>query len=258
MKNPHKILITGASSGLGKALAVEYANSQNILFLSGRNKQRLQEVAKLCEAKQAQVISKVIDVKNKAEMAKWIEEIADKYGLDLVIANAGISAGTSSGVESDEQIAEVFQTNIDGVLNTVNPAVKLMQKQGKGQIAIMSSLAGFRGLPSSPSYSASKAAVRVYGEGLRGFLAKFNVQVNVICPGYVKTPMTDVNKFPMPFLVEAPKAAKIIKKALIKNKSRITFPFALYFTVWLATLLSPTITDPIFAKLPGKESLTNQ
>ena len=130
-----------------------------------------------------------------------------------------------------------------------------MQKRQKGQIAIISSLAGFRGLPSSPAYSGSKAAVRVYGEGLRGNLKKFGIAVNVVCPGYIKTPMTDVNKFPMPFLMSAQECAAIIKDGLVKNKSRISFPFPLFFVVWLATLLSNKITDPIFAKLPAKESL---
>jgi short-subunit dehydrogenase len=116
-------------------------------------------------------------------------------------------------------------------------------------------LAAFRGLPSSPSYSASKAAIKIYGEGLRGLLAKSGIKVNVICPGYVRTPMTDVNQFPMPFIISASKAAKIIRKGLAKNCSRIAFPFPLYFLVWLASLISTTITDPIFARLPSKEGL---
>jgi short-subunit dehydrogenase len=172
-----------------------------------------------------------------------------------VIANAGISAGTSGGLESEDQIESIFKTNIDGVINTINPAIKIMEKQKYGQIAIISSLAGFRGLPSSPAYSASKSCVRVYGESIRGSLAPLGIKVNVVCPGYIKTPMTDVNEFPMPFLMDANKAAKIIKNGLRKNRSRIAFPFPLYFVVWLATLISTTITDPIFARLPKKKSL---
>ncbi len=249
------ILITGASSGLGKSLALEYAKTEIILFLSGRNEKNLKEVSKICKKQGAKVNSKIIDVRDKEHMKKWILEIAKKQPLDLIIANAGISAGTADGIESEEQISQIFTTNVDGVLNTVNPAVKIMQKQKSGQIAIISSLAGLRGLPSSPAYSGSKAAVRVYGEGLRGSLAKFGVKVNVICPGYIKTPMTDVNNFPMPFLISSKKAAKIIKNGLEKNKSRIAFPFPLYFVVWLMSLISTKITDPIFAKLPGKSSL---
>ncbi len=253
MKNPKNIIITGASSGLGRALAVAYAANGINLFLSGRNLEKLQETKKICENLNAKVFIEIIDVKDELAMKNYLEKIAE---VDLVIANAGISAGTAGGTESTAQIKEIFATNIDGVLNTINPLITKMKAQKRGQIAIISSLAGFRGLPSSPAYSASKAAVRVYAEGLRGNLANFGIEVNAICPGYIKTPMTDVNDFPMPFLMSAEKAAKIIKKNLEKNKSRIAFPFGLYFTVWLSALLSPVITDPIFAKLPGKKSLS--
>lgn len=254
------ILITGATSGLGSALAEVYAEAGNILFLTGRNQEKLNHITKICQDKQAQVISKTIDIKDGKTVKDWINQIGQEFHLDLVIANAGISAGTSSGSESENQIKEIFSTNIDGVLNTINPAIGVMEKQKikikyKGQIAIISSLAGFRGLPSSPAYSASKACVRVYGEALRGSLVSLGIAVNVVCPGYIKTPMTDVNDFPMPFLMSAREAAEIIKKSLAQNKSRIAFPFPLYFIVWLATLISTTITDPIFAKLPKKKSL---
>jgi short-subunit dehydrogenase len=252
---PKTILITGASSGLGKHLALEYAKAGNRLFLSGRNKAKLKEVCSLCQKSGAKAEVAIIDVRKKDEMREWIDGIGNKCKLDLVIANAGISAGTSDGIESDEQIEEIFDVNINGVLNTVNSAMKVMQKQGSGQIGIISSLAGFRGLPSSPAYSASKSAVRVYAEGLRGCAAKIGIKVNAICPGYIKTPMTDKNNFPMPFLMSAQKASKIIRIGLEKNKSRIAFPFQFYFIVWLMALLSTKITDPIFSKLPAKSSL---
>jgi short-subunit dehydrogenase len=255
MRNPQTILITGAGSGIGKALALEYAQNGIKLFLIGRSLEKLKATQFACLDKKAEVEIKIIDVKNQEQMSEYIEEISRKHGLDLVIANAGISAGTSSGTESEKQISEIFSINVDGVLNTINPAIKFMTKIKKGQIALISSLAGFRGLPSSPAYSASKSAVRVYGEGLRGSLAPLGIEVNVICPGYIKTPMTDVNNFYMPFLMAPDKAARIIKKSLEKNKSRIAFPFPLYFIVWLLTLISPKITDPIFAKLPKKKSL---
>ncbi len=254
------ILITGATSGLGWALAEVYAEAGNTLFLTGRNQEKLNHITQICQDKQAKVISKIIDIRDSKAVKSWIQNIGQEFRLDLVVANAGISAGTSSGAESENQIKEIFSTNIDGVLNTINPVIVVMDKQEvninyKGQIAIISSLAGFRGLPSSPAYSASKSCVRVYGEALRGSLAPLGIWVNVVCPGYIKTPMTAVNEFPMPFLMDAKKAALIIKKSLAKNKSRIAFPFPLYFVVWLATLISTKITDPIFAKLPKKKSL---
>jgi short-subunit dehydrogenase len=252
------ILITGASSGIGKALAIIYAKNSNNLFLCARNQEKLAEVKKICNKSpdfKGKIYSYIIDVKDKNALQACIAKIEKSYNLDLVIANAGISAGTSLGIESEEQINEIFATNLNGVLNTINPAIKYMKDRKKGQIAIISSLAGFRGLPSSPAYSASKAAVRVYGEALRGNLAKFGIKVSIVCPGYVKTPMTAVNKFYMPFIIESDKCAKIIKAGLKANKSRIAFPFLLYFVVWLMTLLSPKITDPIFAKLPKKKAL---
>ncbi|MBM5782047.1 MAG: SDR family NAD(P)-dependent oxidoreductase [Pelagibacterales bacterium] len=257
MQNPQNIVITGASSGIGKALAIAYSKQAVNLFLGARNLDKLQEVKQICQELNSQinVFCSKIDVKDEQKMLNWISEIEQKFQIDLVIANAGISAGTASGTESSQQIKEIFAVNVDGVLNTINPTILKMKERKKGQIAIISSLAGFRGLPSSPAYSASKAAVRVYGEALRGNLASFGIEVSVICPGYIKTPMTDVNEFPMPFLMKPEICAKKIINGLRKNKSRISFPFPLFFTVWFCTLLTNRITDPIFAKLPAKKSL---
>lgn len=255
MKNPKNILITGAGSGIGRALALVYSRPDVNLFLCGRDLQKLQATKILCEELKANVLLEIIDVCDEVATKNWIAKIEENYELDLVIANAGISAGTAGGPESFDQIKKIFSTNVDGVLNVTHPAIEKMKTRKKGQIALVSSLAGFRGLPSSPSYSASKSAVRVYGEALRGNLAGLGIAVNVICPGYIRTPMTDVNDFPMPFLMEPAQCARIVKDGLAKNKSRIAFPFPLYFVVWLATLLSTKITDPIFAKLPGKKAL---
>lgn len=254
MKNPKRILITGANSGIGKALALAYAAEGVRLFLTARDHQRLEEVRELCISKGSLVITKSIDVKNKKELRDWILEIGKNYGFDLVVAGAGISAGTLGGNESVNQALEIFEVNVSAVINTVNSAIEVMEKRNSGQIAIISSLAGFNGLPSCPSYSASKAAVRIYGEALRISLLKHKIGVSVICPGYVKTPMTDVNEFPMPFLISADKAAKIIKNGLAKNKARISFPLPLYLIVRLMAILPSFIINPILAKMPGKKS----
>lgn len=249
------IVISGANSGIGRALAIKYSAPNVNLFLCARNLERLQDIKQICLELKANVFIKAVDVRNEAQIEEWINEIEKNHAIDLVIANAGISAGTSGGAESVKQIKDIFATNIDGVLNLINPVIEKMKQRRTGQVAIIASLAGFRGLPSSPAYSASKAAVRVYSEGLRGNLAEFGIKVNAVCPGYIKTPMTDVNKFYMPFLMPAAKCAQIIKDGLAKNKSRIAFPFPLYFVVWLATLLSTRITDPIFARLPKKSQM---
>jgi short-subunit dehydrogenase len=252
---PKNILITGASTGIGKSLAIAYSKSNVNLFLCARNQENLLQTKLACENLNANVQIKILDVCNQLECKNWIDEIEKNYALDLVIANAGISAGTSKGTESFKQVQEIFDTNLYGVLNIIHPVIDKMLMRKSGQIAIISSLAGFRGLPSSPAYSASKSAVRVYSEALRGNLAKYGIKVNAICPGYVKTNMTAKNNFYMPFLMPVEKASEIIVEQLEKNKSRIAFPFPLYFIVWLATLISTKITDPIFAKLPSKKAL---
>jgi short-subunit dehydrogenase len=251
----HNILITGASSGIGRALSIAYSKEGVNLFLCARNEEKLETTKKLCEELGAKVFIKILDVKDEIACKNWVEEIENNYPISLLIANAGISGGTAGGSESFNQVKEIFSVNLYGVVNITHPVIEKMKIRKNGQIAIVSSLAGFRGLPSSPAYSASKAAVRLYSEGLRGNLQDFGIKVNTICPGYIKTPMTDVNNFYMPFLMSVDRCATIIQKGLEKNKSRIAFPFPLYFVVWLATLLSTKITDCIFAKLPKKNSL---
>ncbi len=258
MKIPRNILITGASSGLGLALALEYSKPGKILYLQGRNVDRLESAAAACQALGATIYTKAIDVTNTQGMQEWIMRADAQTPLDLVIANAGISAGTGGKTEADAQVRHIFATNIDGVINTVQPVVPLMLARGSGQIAIMSSLAGIRALPSSPAYSASKACVRYYGESLRGNLLKFGVSVSVICPGYIKTPMTDVNDFPMPFLMTAQKAANLIARRLVRGSGRIAFPHALYLPLWWLSCLSPLITDFIFSRLPSKPAANKE
>jgi len=131
-----------------------------------------------------------------------------------------------------------------------------MTARHRGQLAIVSSLAGLRGLPSCPAYSASKACVRAYGEGLRGWLGTHGVEVSVICPGYIRTPMTVNNPYPMPFMMDADKAARIIADGLAKDKSRIAFPLALYLPILLTNALPLWLTDPFFARLPAKPATT--
>jgi len=249
------ILITGASSGIGEALALEYAAEGRTLWLSGRDGARLEAVAAACRAKGAEADAHIVDVTDRTEMENWLAFAEERAPLDLVIANAGISGGTSGTPgrgEGAHQTRRIFDINMDGVLNTVLPTVAAMQQHGGGQIALMSSVASFRGIPGAPAYSASKAAVRAYGEALRGALAPANIRVSVICPGFVRSRMTDANKFHMPFLMDADRAARIIRRGLDRNKARIAFPFPTYFATWLMGALPPAVTDPFFRKMPEK------
>jgi short-subunit dehydrogenase len=252
MKNPKSILITGGSSGIGAALALDYAAPGVFLALAGRDAGRLEEVAGRCRAAGAEVATGVVDVREAAALAAWMAEQDSRRPLDLVIANAGVSAGTGTFGESDDQARHILAINLDGVVNTVLAAAELMRPRRRGQVALMSSLAGFRGFPGAPAYCASKAAVRVWGEALRGTLAREGIGVSVICPGYVKSPMTAKNDFPMPFLMEAERAAAIVRRGLAANRARIVFPRRLFTAVWLLSLLPPAWTDPLLARLPEK------
>ncbi|MDJ0684912.1 MAG: SDR family NAD(P)-dependent oxidoreductase [Alphaproteobacteria bacterium] len=248
-----RIVVTGASSGLGAALAEAYAATGAALFLFGRNEARLAETAaKAAEAGAAQIETHTIDVSDAREMKEALDTIDAAAPLDLVIANAGVSGGTGGGGETADQTARIFDINLYGVLNTVQPVLPRMLARGRGQIAIMSSLAAYRGFAGAPAYSASKAAVKTYAEALRAAHAKDGVRINAICPGFVETPMTDVNVFAMPFLMPAPEAARRILRGLEKNKAVVAFPWPMHWAVSAFSLLPPALAVPLLSRMPEK------
>jgi short-subunit dehydrogenase len=246
------VLITGASSGIGAALARLYACPGAKLALTGRDRTRLEAVAGECRAAGAEVLARAVDVCDRAAMAAFVQEADSRAPLDLVVANAGVSAGTGEGDEPPEQLRNITRTNVEGVQNTTEPALALMAPRRQGQIGLLSSLASFRGFPGAPAYCASKAWVRVWGEGLRGHLHDKGIGVTVICPGFVATPMGARNAFRMPFLWTAEKAARAIVRGLAKNKARCAFPFPLYGLIWWFGSLPPWSTDWLFRRLPKK------
>ena len=252
MRNPKHILITGSSSGIGASLAKLYGHNGVRLSLHGRDLNRLTALSNELKEQGCNVTFFQGDVCDGEKMAFWINQCDALEPIDLIIANAGISAGKDGYGESDAQSREIFKINLEGVLNTVQPAIEIMKKRRHGQIAIMSSLAAFRGIPRAPSYTASKAAVRIYGEALRGEMGLHNISVNVICPGFIKTPMTDVNLFPMPFIMTAEKASLIIKKGLAANRARIAFPTFMYILVRVMAALPQSLIDAIILRLPKK------
>lgn len=234
--SPKNILITGASSGIGAALSSAYASEDVVLYLLGRDEQRLSEVAEQCRDRGAVVEVITQDVTDGDGMARVMIDIDSRTSLDLVVANAGIGRN-----KEDQAFArEVVNTNILGMLNTIEPAVELMTARRRGHIAIMSSLAAFRALGGPPGYAASKAWARLYGEALRGRLARSGVAVSVICPGFVMTPMTAKSGFTG---MTAEEAAKTIKSGLSKNKVRISFPAGMVFRTWLSSMLPSFWTD---------------
>jgi short-subunit dehydrogenase len=247
------ILITGASSGLGAALALIYSQPGVVLFLVGRDEARLNAVAAECRARGAETIIRQVDVTDQAAMENWVLAADEQAPLTLVIANAGISGGTGGRLgETAQQTRAIFATNLDGLLNCLLPLIPRLQARKAGQIAIMASLAGFRGMPSAPAYAASKAAVKVWGEGVRGWLQADQVGVSVICPGFVETAMTANNRFPMPFLLKPEQAAAIMKRGIDANRARIAFPWPMAAIVWLLAALPPAWVDPLLSRTPKK------
>ncbi len=234
MKNPKSILITGGSGGIGKGLCVAYAAEGVTVSFTGRDERRIGEVAALIRDKGANVNAAALDVTDGDAMKLWIEKIDDMAPLDLVIANAGIGEPHE---RIEERTARVFDVNVYGVFNTIHPALERMRKRRRGQIAIVSSIAAYMGLPWSVAYSASKAAVKIYGEGLRLRYRDEGIEITVICPGVVHTPMTESHYRDMPGWLTVDRAVRIIAKRLERNPRLIAFPwYTLSIARWASGL----------------------
>lgn len=246
------IVITGASSGIGQALAELYARPGVLLALTGRDPARLAAVAETCRQRGATVEAETVPVTDQAAMEAFIQRTAARSRLDLVIANAGVSGGFKAWDDFDAYVRSITSVNIDGVLNTVNPAIPVMVKQRHGQLAIVASIAGFLAMPGAVPYSATKHFARAYAEELRGRLAREGVRVSAICPGFVTTRMTARNKFPMPFLMDERRAARIIMDGLAHDRGRIAFPWPMLAMVRLMGLLPYPLVDWILRRSPAK------
>lgn len=246
------ILITGASSGIGYALAKELAGPNVALTLTGRDAVRLEEIKGALSETGADVIIDRINVTDTKAMELLISKADARKPLDLVIANAGVSGGSDPEISDEDQALNIMTTNVLGVMNTALPAKRLMSARGQGHIAIVSSLAGFRGLPTAPTYSASKVAVRAWGEALRPGLAEDGIGLTLIYPGFVESRITDKNNFPMPFLMSAEKSAQIIVKGLSKSKNSIFFPWQMVAIMRCLALLPGPIFNKVLAKGPKK------
>ncbi len=250
---PRAILVTGASSGIGEALALVYARPGTTLFLSGRDAERLTATADACRARGAVAEGRVLDVRDRDAMAAWIADCDARAPLDLVIANAGISGATAGEPDANADLTrEILAVNLDGVVNTVLPAAAAMSARGGGQIALMASLAGYAGMPGAAAYCASKAAVKVWGEGLRGELAARGVGVSVICPGWVDSRITRSNRFPMPFFLTAERAADLIARGLRRDRARIAFPWPTALAAWMLMSLPASLSSRLTRGLPKK------
>jgi NAD(P)-dependent dehydrogenase (short-subunit alcohol dehydrogenase family) len=254
---PH-LLITGASSGIGRALALAAAAPGVTLHLGGRDPDRLAATAEACRAAGAEARPHRVDVRDAAAMAAWI---AGAGRLDLVIANAGISAGTGGATEPPAQARAIFETNVGGVLNTALPAIEAMAAQPpgpdglRGRVAVIASIAAFVAVPWSPAYCASKAAVQGWAEALDATERSRGIRLHAVCPGYIRTPMTARNQFPMPLLMDAEEAARRTLRGIAAGRTRIVYPWPLYAVARLVGALPPGLRAALFTMAPAKGKL---
>ncbi|MCZ6474335.1 MAG: SDR family NAD(P)-dependent oxidoreductase [SAR324 cluster bacterium] len=234
-----KIFITGASSGIGKALAEALAVPDCTLGLAARRMERLQQLKGELEARGATVFVYQVDVRDAKAMEQAVDAFANSAGgITHMIANAGVKSGGRLAGGTAERLTDVFAVNVIGVINSLVPAANRMVEQQSGHLVSIGSVAGFRGIPGRSDYNASKSAVQIMMDGFRLELRAQGVKVTNICPGFVESEMTGTNNFHMPFFLKADKAARLIVKAIQRNKKTYIFPWQ-----WRVLL-------PIIVRLP--------
>ncbi len=246
-----RVIITGASSGIGEALAKRYAAQGAMLGLIARREGALKRLA-------AQLISPAriypVDVRDAAGLAAAAQDFMSCYGCpDAVIANAGVSLGTLTEYAEDVQaFQDVMDINVMGMVKTFQPVVAPMREAGRGALVGIASVAGFRGLPGAEAYSASKAAAISYLESLRVGLKRSGVKVITICPGYIDTPMTANNPYPMPFLMSADAAARKIISLIERRKTFAVIPWPMAVFARILRLTPNRLYDRLFGDAPHK------
>lgn len=248
---PLKVFITGASSGIGLALAEQYARQGAALGLVARRLDALAEFAR--RFPQLSISIYCADVRDDASVAHAASQFIAEHGLpDVVIANAGISKGVATGHGDLETFREVMDVNCFGMAATFEPFAKLMSERRHGTLVGIASVAGVRGLPGSAAYSASKAAALAYLESLRVEMRPFDVAVVTIAPGYIRTPMTARNPYPMPFLLDAERFAEKAAGAIARKVRFAVIPWPMRIVAMLLGWLPRWLYDRLFEKAPRK------
>jgi short-subunit dehydrogenase len=219
-------VVTGASSGIGRALAKELAKAGVRVGLVARRREALEQLAAEIGQAGGTAVVAAADVAERQPTVAAIHEVAARLGpVDLLVANAGVGAPTHLEPLNVPQVEQMFQVNTLGVVYAVEAVLPEMLRRGRGHLAAVSSLAAYKGLPGESAYCATKAAVNAFMEGLRIQLRGKGIAVTTVCPGFVRTPMTSVNEFSMPFVMEADEAARRIVRALRRRVKVFNFPW---------------------------------
>ena len=246
------VFITGASSGIGAALARRYASEGATLGLFARREQALDEVAQSLDA--TRVATYVGDVADATRAADAACDFLARFGpADIVIANAGISRGADTSLAEDLPVfRDILETNVLGLVHTFHPFIASMRAARRGTLVGIASIAGFRGLPGAGAYSSSKAAAINYLESLRIELARDGVTVVTICPGYIATAMTAGNPYRMPFLMQADRAATLIARAISRRRRWYVLPWQMAVVGAILRAMPRPLLDALLERAPRK------
>jgi len=232
------VWIVGASSGIGRALALALARDGRTVVVSARREPMLAELARAAEALDGSIQPFPLDVTQPKAIAAAVARIeAEVAPIDTAILCAGVYVRDTAAVIRAAQVKETMNVNFFGAVSAMETLAPRMGGRGWGRIVAVASLAGYRGLPYAAAYGASKAALIAYCESLRPELEQAGVTVQVVCPGFVKTPLTDVNEFPMPFLMPVEDAARAIMRGLRSHRFEIAFPRRLAWTMKLLRIV---------------------
>lgn len=243
-KDKRIIKITGGGTGIGRALALAYAADGHQVCISGRRLEPLQEVQSLAQRLSGKVHIFQEDVTNSEQIQEVYQQIKNNIGFpDMVFLNAGHSIHAPIDQFNVETYQKICDVNYMGVVRSLEPVLKDMMQRKKGHILITGSVAGYRGLPMATPYCATKAAVNNLAEGLITEAKAYGIKVQLVCPGFVKTPMTDKNKFPMPFLTTPEKIAAYIVKKAETNVNEIIYPRFFGYIMRLYRLLPNCIVQ---------------
>ena len=239
-----RIVITGASSGLGEALAQYYASEGNQLILIARREDRLSDVAQRCRNNGSEVETIIADV-NDFERMREIAEHLSEQTIDRIILNAGVSVGHGEGVTPFEDFERLFKTNFLSIHALLEPIIPKLMEQKSGEIVFISSLASLFTMPTSIAYSSSKRAINAYAEGLHYQLRPHGITVMTIMPGFIESEMTKKNQFKMPFYMSTEEGIKRITQAIERKRIRYAFPFRFYLMIRIVLLFPQSLRDKI-------------